>query len=155
MENQSQKITPFLWFNGRVEEAVNFYTTVFKNARTISMNRVGDKILTATFQLEGQEFMILDGGSMFQFNPSVSFFVKCATQEEVDYYWNHLMADGGKEQPCGWLVDKFGLSWQIIPDVLGKVLGGSDREGAQRAMQAMMKMHKLDVKVLQDAYDKP
>lgn len=152
-----QKITPFLWFDGRVDEAVTFYTSVFKNARIINTHRLPDdvngsgKVLTATFQLEGQEFMILDGGNYYQLNPSISFFVKCKDQGEVDELWNKL-GEEGKPLQCGWITDKFGASWQIIPDALGKLLGDPDPKKAQRVMQAMMKMVKIDVAGLEAAY---
>lgn len=147
-----QKITPFLWFDDNAEEAINFYTSIFKEAKIINERRMGDKLFTATIQLEGQEFMVLNGGPMYKFTPAVSFFVKCGTQAEVDYYWDKLLV-GGSEDMCGWLRDKFGLSWQIIPDALGTYLGGADPAGAQRAMQAMLKMRKLDVAALKAAYE--
>jgi predicted 3-demethylubiquinone-9 3-methyltransferase (glyoxalase superfamily) len=147
-----QKITPFLWFDDNAEEAINFYTSIFKEAKIINERRMGDKLFTATIQLEGQEFMVLNGGPMYKFTHAVSFFVKCETQAEVDYYWDKLLV-GGAEDMCGWLRDKFGLSWQIIPDALGTYLGGPDPAGAQRAMQAMLKMRKLDVAALKAAYE--
>ncbi len=148
-----QKITPFLWFDNNAEEAMNFYVSVFKDAKIGSMHKVGDKLLTATFSINGQEFMVLNGGPMFKFNESVSFFVKCADQTEVDYLWNTLTADGGQPSQCGWLKDKFGLSWQIIPQMIETVLWGPDKAGSQRAMQAMMQMSKLDMGKLQEAYN--
>ena len=156
-----QKITPFLWFDNNAEEAMSFYTSVFKSAKVKNANYypegfpgvMGGKLMTGTFELEGQEFMVLNGGPMFKFTEAISFFVKCATQEEVDYYWNALTADGGAESQCGWLKDKYGLSWQIIPDALGQLLGDADREKANRAMQAMMQMKKIEVNKLQDAFD--
>jgi len=132
------KITPFLWFDGRLEEAVRFYTSVFRNSRVVSLNP-----MTATFVIEGQEFMGLNGGSMFQFNQAVSFFVKCETQDEVDYYWNALTADGGREGQCAWLKDRFGVSWQVVPAALGRHLSDPDREKAGRVMAAMRKMNKI------------
>jgi predicted 3-demethylubiquinone-9 3-methyltransferase (glyoxalase superfamily) len=156
----SQKITPFLWFNGNVEEAVNFYTSVFKDSKVIFMHHlpgetpgVKGKALTGTIMLNGMEFMLLDGGPMYTFNPSVSFFVHCKTQEEVDYYWGALLANGGRESRCGWLQDQFGLSWQIIPDALGQLMGDPDRKKAGAVMNAMMGMVKIDVAALQKAYD--
>lgn len=148
-----QKITPFLWFDNNAEEAMNFYVAVFKDAQINSMHKIGDKLLTASFTLNGQEFMVLNGGPLFKFNESVSFFVKCANQAEVDYLWDTLTADGGQPSQCGWLKDKYGLSWQIVPQLMEKVLWGPDNAGAQRAMQAMMQMGKLDIAKLQEAYN--
>ena len=139
------KITPFLWFDGQVEEAVAFYTSVFKNARVSNLSR-----MSATFELEGQRFMALNGGPQFKFTEAVSFFIECQTQDEVDYYWERL-SDGGGEQMCGWVKDKFGLSWQVIPDVLGRLLSDPDREKSQRAMQAMLKMKKIIIADLEAA----
>ena len=154
-----QKIVPFLWFDGQADEAVNFYTSIFKNATITSVTRYGDagpgpkgSIMSATFELDGQEFYALNGGPMFKFSPAISFFVKCETQEEVDYYWSKLAA-GGQTNQCGWLQDKFGVSWQVVPTLLGKLLGDKDAAKANRVMQAMLKMTKLDVAGLQRAYD--
>lgn len=149
-----QKITPFLWFDGNAEEAMSFYTAVFKNASIISISRQGENgpVFTGTIELEGQQFHVLNGGPMFKFTEAVSFFINCETQEEVDYFWEKL-SEGGAKSQCGWLKDKFGLSWQVVPTVLGEVLGGKDKTGAQRAMQAMMKMTKLDIAALQKAYN--
>ncbi len=141
-----QKITPFLWFDGRLEEAVRFYTSVFRNARVVDVNP-----MTATFVIEGQEFMGLNGGPMYRFTEAVSFFIRCETQEEVDYYWKRL-TEGGTEQPCGWLKDRFGVSWQVIPGVLGRYLGDKDRTKAERVVQAMLKMKKIDIAALARAY---
>lgn len=147
-----QKITPFLWFDGNAEEAMNFYLSVFKNSKKIStMPGPGDSVMGVTFELEGLEFQGLNAGPMFKFNEAVSFFVKSDTQEEIDYYWEKLTADGGEESMCGWLKDKFGLSWQIVPPILGKLLGDPDREKAGRVMQAMMKMKKIIIADLQNA----
>jgi predicted 3-demethylubiquinone-9 3-methyltransferase (glyoxalase superfamily) len=132
------KITPFLWFDGQLEEAVKFYTGVFKDSHVHNVNP-----MSATFVLEGQEFLGLNGGPHFKFNEAVSFFVKCETQDEVDYYWNALTADGGQESQCAWLKDKFGLSWQIVPNALSRYLSDPDRAKAGRVMQAMMKMKKI------------
>ncbi|MFN7118934.1 MAG: VOC family protein, partial [Saprospiraceae bacterium] len=140
-----QKITPFLWFDHNAEEAMQFYTSVFKNANIKNVLRQDGKVLTATFELEGQEFMVLNAGSQFKFNEAISFFVKCETQEEVDYYWEKLTADGGEESQCGWLKDKYGLSWQIIPNILGELINHQDPAIAERAMQAMMQMQKIDI----------
>ena len=167
-----QKITPHLWFDRNCEEAINFYTSVFsqrdasaKNSKIISIHRypqgiddphmkgMEGKVIHAEFELNGQRFMALDGGPIFKFNESVSFYVDCVSQEEVDYYWNKLTADGGKESMCGWLKDKFGLSWQIIPAKLGELFSSPDKEKANRAMQAMLKMKKIIIADLQKAYD--
>ena len=142
-----QKIIPFLWFDGNLEEAVDFYMTVFPNARVESKNP-----MTASFVIEGQEFMALNGGPQFKFNEAVSFFIRCETQAEIDYYWQHLAGSGGVEGRCGWLKDKFGLSWQVVPNVLAQYLGGPDRLRAQRVMQAMLSMTKLDIAALEAAY---
>jgi predicted 3-demethylubiquinone-9 3-methyltransferase (glyoxalase superfamily) len=142
-----QKIVPFLWFDGKLEQAAKFYTSVFKNARVESINP-----MSATFVLEGQEFMGLNGGPQFKFNEAVSFFVRCDGQDEVDFFWHKLISDGGSESRCGWLKDKFGLSWQIIPAELGKYLGDSNRTKAGRVMQAMLQMNKIDIAQLHAAY---
>ena len=154
-----QKITPFLWFDGNAEEAVTFYTSILKNSRIVNMSRYGEgapapkgTVISATFILEGQEFMALNGGPMFTFSPAISFFVKCETQEEIDTLWEKLSA-GGKKERCGWLKDKFGVSWQIIPPVLGEMLQDKDPQRAQRVMQAMMQMDKIDIQKLKQAYD--
>jgi predicted 3-demethylubiquinone-9 3-methyltransferase (glyoxalase superfamily) len=154
-----QKITPFLWFNDQAEQAAKFYTSIFKNSKLGSISRYGEgspgqpgKVMSATFQLAGQEFMALNGGPEFTFSPAISFFVNCETQEEVDEYWERL-SEGGEKQNCGWLKDKFGVSWQIIPTVLGKLLGDKDAQKSQRVMQAMLKMYKIDIKELQMAYE--
>jgi len=133
------KLSPFLWFEGNMEQAVNFYVSVFKEARIVSMNP-----MSATFELLGQEFLALNAGPQYKFNEAVSFFIKCTDQAEVDYYWGKLTA-GGAEQPCGWVKDRFGLSWQVIPNALGQLLGDPDRAKAQRVMQAMLKMKKIVV----------
>lgn len=147
-----QKITPFLWFNNNGEEAINFYTAIFKDAATVHISRKQDgSMMSGTFRLQGQEFMALNGGPMFQFTPAISLFVKCADQAEVDYYWNALLADGGEESRCGWLKDRFGLSWQIIPNRLGQLLGDADPGRAQRAMAAMLGMGKIDIAALEAA----
>ena len=150
-----KKITPFLWFDTQAEEAMNFYVSVFKNSKVGSIQRNGPDgpVFTVTFELEGQEFMALNAGPHHKFNEAISFFVDCKTQEEVDELWNKLTADGGEESRCGWLKDKYGLSWQIIPSALGEMLADKDPEKAQRVMQAMLKMQKIDVKALEQAYD--
>jgi predicted 3-demethylubiquinone-9 3-methyltransferase (glyoxalase superfamily) len=156
-----QKITPFLWFNDNAEEAVKFYTSVFKNSKIGKIARydeAGEKasgrpkgsVMTVEFELEGQEFVALNGGPHFKFTEAISFVVNCETQEEVDYYWEKLSA-GGKEVQCGWLKDKYGLSWQIVPKVLGELLSDKDAAKAQRVMDAMLKMVKLDIKKLKQA----
>lgn len=150
-----QKITPFLWFNDNAEEAIHFYTTVFKDSTIRSINRMGGdkgKVITATFELEGQVFMALNGGPHYKFNEAISLFVNCQTQQEVDELWGKL-SEGGEKGRCGWLKDKFGLSWQIIPTALGKLMGDPDPVKSKRVMEAMLQMNKIDVKALQQAYD--
>ena len=152
-----QKITPFLWFDGNAEEAMNFYVSVFKNSKVGKVTRYGERgpgpkgtVMSATFQLDGQEYFALNGGPHFTFTPAISFFVNCETQEEVDELWEKL-SEGGKKERCGWLKDKYGLSWQIVPSVLGKLLQDKDPEKAKRVMQAMLQMDKLDIARLQSA----
>jgi predicted 3-demethylubiquinone-9 3-methyltransferase (glyoxalase superfamily) len=154
-----QKITPFLWFDNQAEEAMNFYVSIFKNSRILSVSRYGEagpgpagEVMTATFQLEGQEFMALNGGPDHNFTDAISFFVDCKTQEEVDELWDKL-SEGGEPGPCGWLKDKFGLSWQIIPRILGELLNDPDPVKSQRVMQAMLQMGKIDIAGLKAAYD--
>ena len=147
------KITPFLWYDGKAEEAMKFYTSVFKNSKVINvMPGPNGKASGVTFELEGQEFKALNGGPQFKFSEAVSFFVSCETQAEVDELWEKLSA-GGTKQQCGWLKDKFGLSWQIIPSVLGTMLADKDRTKANRAMQAMLKMEKIDIAGLEKAFE--
>jgi predicted 3-demethylubiquinone-9 3-methyltransferase (glyoxalase superfamily) len=149
-----KKITPFLWFDTQAEEAMNFYVSVFKNSKVNGVSRGPDgKVFTVSFELDGQEFMGLNAGPQFKFNESISFFVNCDDQAEVDELWTKLTADGGEESMCGWLKDKFGLSWQIIPKALGELMGDPDPVKAQRVMQAMLQMTKIDVAGLQQAYD--
>jgi predicted 3-demethylubiquinone-9 3-methyltransferase (glyoxalase superfamily) len=149
-----QKITTFLWFNDNAEAAMNLYVSIFKNSKILQVNRYPEGgVMTATFQLEGQEFMALNGGPHFTFNEAISLFVSCETQAEVDELWAKLTADGGEESQCGWLKDKFGLSWQIIPTALGELLGDPDPAKAQRAMQAMLQMKKIDIQALKNARD--
>jgi predicted 3-demethylubiquinone-9 3-methyltransferase (glyoxalase superfamily) len=145
-----QKITPFLWFNDNAEEAMNHYLAIFKNSNVVNVSRYGaagpgpkGSFMSGTFLLEGQEFIVLNGGPMFQFSPAISLFVKCETQPEIDHYWEKLV-DGGRPQQCGWLQDRFGVSWQIAPVVLGELLNDPDAAKAQRVMQAMLQMVKLD-----------
>lgn len=152
-----QTITPFLWFDGKAEEAMNFYVSIFKNSKVGSVSRYSEggpgpkgSVMSATFQLLGQEFIALNGGPMFTFSPAISFFVNCETQEEVDELWEKLSA-GGEKQRCGWLKDKYGLSWQIIPSILGKLLQDKDAQKSSRAMQAMLQMDKIEIKRLQQA----
>ena len=154
-----QKITPCLWFDGKAEEAMKFYLSIFKNGKVTNVMHYGEagpgpkgSVLAVTFELEGQEFMGLNGGSGYHFTPAISMFVKCKTQAEVDHYWEKLLAGGGKPVQCGWLTDKYGVSWQIVPAALGDMLQDKDAVKAQRAMQAMMKMVKLDIAVLEKAY---
>jgi predicted 3-demethylubiquinone-9 3-methyltransferase (glyoxalase superfamily) len=148
-----QKITPFLWFDGKAEAAVNFYVSIFKNSRIVSANRGPDgTVFHMTFQLEGQDFQALNGGPRFKFTEAVSLYVDCANQAEVDELWEKLSADG-EIQMCGWLKDKFGLSWQIIPSALGKLMSDKDPAKAGRVMQAMLQMKKIDVAGLQQAYE--
>lgn len=147
-----KKITPFLWFDDKLEEAMNFYASVFKDAEILYVRRNGKDgpVFTASFRLYDQEFMGLNAGPMYKFTPAVSFFVNCETQEEVDEYWTKL-CEGGREDRCGWLTDKYGLSWQIIPKDLGRLLGHPDPEKAKRAMDAMLQMRKIEVHKLKQA----
>jgi len=153
------KITPFLWFNDNAEEATNFYTSVFKNSKVLKVLRYGDagpgpkgSVMTTAFELDGQHFVALNGGPHFTFTPAVSFVVNCDTQVEIDYFWDKL-GEGGKIMQCGWLSDKFGLSWQIVPPLLPQMLEDPDRVKADRVMKAMMQMTKIDIPTLQKAYD--
>lgn len=152
------KIAPFLWFDGKAEEAANFYVSLFKNSRITSVNRYGEAgpgpkgmVMAVTFELEGQQFMALNGGPQFSFTPAISFFVSCDTQQEVDYLWEKL-SEGGKPNRCGWLDDRFGLTWQIIPTALMKLMSDPDPEKSKRVMQAMLQMEKIDVKRLEQAH---
>ena len=156
-----QKITPFLWFDGKAEEAMNFYVSIFKNSKVGRVTRNGaggpgpkGTVMSVTFQLEGQEFYALNGGPQFSFTQAISFFVNCETQPEVDELWEKL-SEGGKKDRCGWLKDKYGLSWQIIPSTLGEMLQDKDTAKAQRVMNAMLKMNKIEIKALQHARDQP
>ena len=152
-----QKIATCLWFDGKAEQAMKFYTSIFKNSKVGAVSRYGEagpgekgSVMTATFEIEGQEFMALNGGPSFQFSPAISFVVRCKTQEEVDDYWAKLL-EGGAPQQCGWLTDKFGVSWQIVPTILPELLQDKDAAKAKRVMQAMLKMVKLDIKALKQA----
>ena len=155
-----QKITPFLWFDNNADEAVKFYTSVFKNSKLINARHYGDAgpgpkgtIMTATIELEGQQLILLNGGPMFKFTEATSLFINCKTQEEVDYYWDKLTANGGKESQCGWLKDKFGVSWQVTPTVLIDMLHDKDATKAERVMKAMLQMRKIDISKLKASYD--
>ncbi|HEY2961987.1 MAG TPA: VOC family protein [Pyrinomonadaceae bacterium] len=157
-EPRKQKITTFLWFDNNAEEAANFYVSVFKNSRILETTRYteagpGPKgtVMTIAFELDGQQFTALNGGPQFKFTEAISLVVHCQSQEEVDYYWNKLTADGGQESQCGWLKDKFGLSWQIVPEALMTLLKQPDAAKAQRVVQALMQMKKLDIKKLEQA----
>ena len=144
-------ITPFLWFDGKVEEAMNFYVSVFKNSKVTNVNPgPNGTVMSATFELDGQRFMALNGGPMFSFTPAVSFFVNCETQAEVDELWEKL-SEGGKKGRCGWLKDKYGLSWQVVPSILGKLLQDKEPGKSERVMAALMQMDKLDIVQLQQA----
>ncbi len=157
-----QKITPFLWFDDQAEEAVKFYTSVFKNSKIGRILRYSEEaakasgrpagsVLTVEFEMEGQKFVALNGGPLFKFNESISFVVNCETQEEVDYFWEKLTADGGQESQCGWLKDKFGVSWQVTPSVLIDMLHDKDSEKSERVMHAMLQMKKIDINKLKEA----
>ena len=158
-----QKITPFLWFDDQAEDAVNFYTSLFKNSKIDRIFRYTEEaaektgrpvgsVLTIEFEIEGQVLVALNGGPLFKFNESVSFVINCETQEEVDYFWEKLTADGGEESACGWLKDKFGLSWQVTPTVLIDMLHDNDPEKSERVMQAMLEMKKIEIPKLKAAY---
>jgi predicted 3-demethylubiquinone-9 3-methyltransferase (glyoxalase superfamily) len=154
-----QKITPFLWFDDQAEEAMNFYVSIFKNSKSGKVSRYGDAgpgpkgtVMVATFQLDGQEFIALNGGPKFKFTEAISLVVNCETQEEVDGFWEKLSA-GGEKSRCGWLKDKFGLSWQIVPIVLGELMADKDPEKSKRVMMAMLQMDKIDIATLKQAYD--
>ena len=154
-----QKITPYLWFDSQAEEAANFYVSIFNNSKIVNISRYGEAgpgpvgtVLTVSFELEGQEFTALNGGPAFKFTEAISFFVDCKSQEEVDELWEKL-TEGGEEQPCGWLKDKFGLSWQIVPTVLIEMLNDPDPEKARRVTEAMLRMKKIDIPTLERAYE--
>ena len=154
-----QKISPFLWFDDQAEEAVNFYTSIFKNSKILNVTRYGevgpgpkDSVMTVAFQLEGQEFMALNGGPHFKFTEAISFVVKCKTQEEVDDLWEKLSEGGGEKIQCGWLKDKYGVSWQIVPTILGEMISDPNRAKSQRVMEAMLKMKKIEMEGLKRAY---
>jgi predicted 3-demethylubiquinone-9 3-methyltransferase (glyoxalase superfamily) len=157
--NGKQKITPFLWFDGKAEEATNFYVSIFKNSKVVSMTRYGDAgpgakgtVMIAMFQLEGQDFIALNGGPQYAFTPAISLFVDCKTQQEVDELWEKL-SEGGETNRCGWRRDKYGLSWQIVPSALRELMADKDPEKSKRVMKAMLQMTKIDIQGLQQAYD--
>ncbi|HEX6664914.1 MAG TPA: VOC family protein, partial [Gaiellaceae bacterium] len=154
-----QKITTFLTFDGRAEEAVDFYVSIFEGSRILNSNRYGDAgpapagtFMSASFDLSGQPFIALNGGPSFTFSQGISLFVSCESQDEVDRFWGKL-SEGGEKGPCGWLTDKFGVSWQVVPRVLGELLGGADRDGANRVMKAMLQMSKIEIEGLRRAYE--
>jgi predicted 3-demethylubiquinone-9 3-methyltransferase (glyoxalase superfamily) len=154
-----QKIAPFLWFDNKAEEAMKFYVSIFKNSKIVNVSRYGEggpgpkgTVMTGTFELEGQKFMALNGGPHFKFSPAISFFVNCETQTEVDELWEKL-SEGGEKQRCGWVTDKFGVSWQIIPTALGKMLSDPDPVKSKNAMNAMLQMDKIDIARLKQAYE--
>jgi predicted 3-demethylubiquinone-9 3-methyltransferase (glyoxalase superfamily) len=165
MRKTMQKITPFLWFDDQAEEAVNFYVAIFKDSRIRSIARYEEEaakasgrpkgsVMTVAFELNGQEFIALNGGPLFKFTEAISFVVNCETQEEVDHFWKRLTA-GGQEVQCGWLKDRFGVSWQIVPTVLGEMLQDKEPEKSRRVMAAMLKMKKINIEALKKAYSKP
>ena len=158
-----QKITPFLWFDNQAEEAVNFYTSIFKNSKIKSVSRYGEagaevsgrqngSVMTATFDLEGQKFIALNGGPHFTFSPAISFVVNCEKQEEVDELWEKL-SEGEEKGQCGWLKDKYGVSWQIVPTVLGEMLQDKDPKKSEKVMGALLQMGKIDIKTIRQAYE--
>src|SRR5262245_28028071 len=146
-------ITPFLWFDTQAEEAMNFYTSIFKRLKVLSVSKAQGKVMSVRFELEGQTFMALNGGPLYKFTEAISFFVGCETQVEIDELWGKLTAGGGAASRCGWLKDKFGLSWQIVPNSLGGMLSSPDPERSARVMNAMLQMDKLDLAGLQRAYE--
>jgi predicted 3-demethylubiquinone-9 3-methyltransferase (glyoxalase superfamily) len=159
-----QKITPFLWFDDNAEEAMEFYTTIFEDSKIVGVSRYDEagarasgrpagSVMSGTFELAGQQFMALNGGPQFKFSEAISLFVNCETQEEVDHLWERL-SEGGEKGQCGWLKDRFGVSWQIVPTILGELLGDPDPEKVQRVMQAMLQMRKLDIRGLEEAHGK-
>ncbi len=146
-------ITPFLWFDSQAEEAMNLYVSIFKRSKVLSVNRMHGRVMSVEFELEGQKFMALNAGPEYKFTEAISFFVGCETQQEIDELWAKLMAGGGGPSRCGWLKDKFGLSWQIVPKALGRMLSDKDAEKSARVVNAMLQMEKLDLDRLQQAYD--
>lgn len=159
IKSNHQKLTPCLWFDTNAWDAVTFYTTIFKNSRKGKISYYGENmpmpqgsVLTVEFVIEGQEFLALNGGPNFKFTEAVSYMINCDTQAEIDYYWEKLTADGGQESDCGWLKDKFGMSWQVVPSIMGDMVADSDAEKVSNLMQAMMKMKKLNIRALEEAY---
>jgi len=153
-----QKISPFLWFDHQAEEAAHFYVSIFKNSTVLKISRYGEagpgpagSVMVVNFQIEGQDFMALNAGPLFKFTEAISFVINCQKQEEVDYFWSKLTANGGQESQCGWLKDKFGLSWQVTPTILGELLADKDLKKVQRVMQTMLQMKKIDIAALQRA----
>jgi len=153
-----QKISPFLWFDSNAEEAANFYVSIFKDSKILKIARYGEagpgpagSVMVVNFQIEGQDFIALNGGPLFKFSEAISFVINCQTQEEVDHYWNKLTAGGGQESQCGWLKDKYGLSWQVTPTILGELLADKNQKTAQRVMQAMLQMKRIDIAALKRA----
>ena len=153
-----QKVIPFLWYDGKAEEAINLYTSVFKNSKIINITYWGEgspfpknQVMNGVFEIDSQRFYAFDAGPQFKFTEAISFFVNCDTQEEIDHYWNRLTADGGQESMCGWLKDKFGVSWQIVPPILGQLLADKDKAKSGRVMQAMMQMRKIIIADLEKA----
>ena len=157
-----QKITPFLWFDNKAEEAAKFYVSIFKNSKIVSITPYGEAgaaatgkpkgtVMIVTFQLDGQEFVAINGGPVFTFSPAISLVVNCKTQEEVDWFWEKL-SEGGEKEQCGWLKDRYGVSWQIVPTLLSEMLQDKDSKKSERVMKAMLQMNKIDIKVLQQAY---
>jgi len=153
----SQKLTPFLWFDDQAEEATNFYASIFKDSEILSISRYGEvgpgnpgKVMTTAFRLNGQDFVALNGGPEYTFTPAISFVIDCETQDEVDHYWDNL-SEGGQPNRCGWTTDKFGVTWQVVPRILPELLHDEDREKANRVMQAMLQMNKLEIAALQAA----
>jgi predicted 3-demethylubiquinone-9 3-methyltransferase (glyoxalase superfamily) len=158
MFTTTQQITPFLWFDDQAEQAVNLYTSIFKNSKIVSVARYGEagpgpagSVMMVTFQLNGQDFMALNGGPLYKFTEAISFFVSCGSQEEVDYLWDRL-AEGGEIQQCGWLRDKYGVTWQIVPEILAELMSSPDAEKSRRVTEALLQMQKIDIQVLQQAY---
>ena len=154
-----QKITPFLWFDNNAEEAANFYVSIFKNSKVLSVSRYGDAgpgpkgtVMVAEFQIDGQKFVALNGGPRFKFTEAISFVINCETQQEVEYFWERL-SDGGEKSRCGWVKDKFGLWWQVVPTVLGKLMSDSDPEKVKRVTEAMLQMERIDIEPLQRAFE--
>jgi predicted 3-demethylubiquinone-9 3-methyltransferase (glyoxalase superfamily) len=160
MTDNAKKITPFLWFDGQAEDAANFYVSIFENAKINSVSRYGEEapgetgtVMTVSFELDGQQFVALNGGPEYKFSPAISFSIDCKTQQEVDHFWNRL-SEGGETSQCGWLTDKFGITWQVVPSVLPELLQSDDDAKAEAAMKAMLQMTKLDIAMLQEAYDR-